>query len=93
MDRIETFKETEVTIYYKLEIYSNKLEYCIKATNIGELNNLPNILESIKNFKHNEVMIIQNNKYLTMHGIFRLLVHSEDPLHIEFLDWICEVFA
>lgn len=106
MSKIEIFNQTEINIHYERDSCIDKLAYCILATDIGELFDLPDILDTIKIFNRDEVVTIKtaglklindrcikiNLKYLTIHGIFRLFGHSKDPLHLAFLDWVCKVF-
>jgi prophage antirepressor-like protein len=71
-----------------------------KAKDIGDLLEMRNIREVIKNFNEKqrcEVSLTdaigrqQNTTFLTEKGLYKVLMRSRKPIAEEFQDWVCEL--
>ena len=91
---VKTFEEHNITIYGTFD------KPLFKAKDIGDLLDIVNIRESVKDFtdKQKDVVSLndtigrkQDTIMLTEQGLYKVIVRSRKPIAIQFQDWICEV--
>lgn len=91
---IKQFEELNIPIYGTYE------EPLFKAKDIGELLDLKNIRESIKNYNSKQkceysltdaIGRNQNTTFLTEQGLYKVLMKSKKPIAEKFQDWVCQV--
>ena len=70
-----------------------------KAKDIGDLLEMKNIREVIKNFNDKQKVVSltdtlggqQNTTFLTEQGLYKVIMRSRKPIAEQFQDWVCEV--
>lgn len=91
---VKQFENLNITIY---GTYENPL---FKAKDIGELLDIKNIREIIKNFNNKQRCDVsltdaigreQKTTFLTEQGLYKVLMKSRKPIAEQFQDWVCEV--
>lgn len=91
---IKQFKDLDITIYGTYE------EPLFKAKDIGQLLEMSNIREVIKNFNERQRCDVsltdaigreQNTTFLTEQGLYKVLMRSRKKIAEQFQDWVCEV--
>jgi prophage antirepressor-like protein len=95
---IKAFEDHSIFII-KEEI-DNKKYYYIRANEIGSLLDIVNIRSSIQNFEEDEMVVrkvydqkgvMQDTKFLTSRGVYRLLYSSKKPLAKKFRKWAGDI--
>ena len=90
---VKQFENLNITIYGSYE------EPLFKAKDIGELLEMKNIREVIKNFNNKQKGVSltdtpggkQEVTFLTEQGLYKVLMKSRKPIAEQFQDWVCEV--
>jgi prophage antirepressor-like protein len=90
---IKQFNNLNITIYGTCE------EPLFKAKDIGDLLEMSNIREVIKNFNERQKVVSltdtlggqQNTTFLTEQGLYKVLMRSRKKIAEQFQDWVCEV--
>lgn len=90
---IKQFNDLNITIYGTCE------EPLFKAKDIGDLLEMSNIREVIKNFNERQKVVSltdtlggqQNTTFLTEQGLYKVLMRSRKKIAEQFQDWVCEV--
>lgn len=90
---VKQFENLNITIY---GTYENPL---FKANDIGELLDIKNIRDAIKNFNNKQKGVgltdtlggKQEITFLTEQGLYKILMKSRKPIAEQFQDWVCEV--
>ena len=90
---IKQFNDLDITIYGTCE------EPLFKAKDIGDLLEMSNIREVIKNFNERQKVVSltdtlggqQNTTFLTEQGLYKVLMRSRKKIAEQFQDWVCEV--
>lgn len=91
---VKKFENLNITIY---GTYENPL---FKANDIGELLDIKNIKDTIKNFNSKQKLGVvltdphgrlQETNMLTEQGLYKILMRSRKPIAEQFQDWVCEV--
>lgn len=82
-----------------INIYGTYEDPLFKAKDIGELLEMKNIREVIKNFNNKQKGVSltdtpggkQEVTFLTEQGLYKVLMKSRKPIAEQFQDWVCEV--
>jgi prophage antirepressor-like protein len=83
-----------------IEVHGTYEQPLFKAKDIGDLLEMKNIREVIKNFNNKQRCDVsltdaigreQNTTFLTEQGLYKLLMRSRKPIAEQFQDWVCEV--
>lgn len=83
-----------------IEVHGTYEDPLFKAKDIGDLLEMKNIREVIKNFNNKQRCDVsltdaigreQNTTFLTEQGLYKLLMKSRKPIAEQFQDWVCEV--
>lgn len=91
---IKQFNDLDITIYGTCE------EPLFKAKDIGDLLEIKNIRDTIKNFNERQRCDVsltdaigreQNTTFLTEQGLYKVLMRSRKKIAEQFQDWVCEV--
>ena len=90
---VKQFENLNITIYGSYE------DPLFKAKDIGELLEMKNIREVIKNFNNKQKGVSltdtpggkQEVTFLTEQGLYKVLMKSRKPIAEQFQDWVCEV--
>ena len=90
---IKQFNELDITIYGTYE------EPLFKAKDIGNLLEMSNIREVIKNFNNKQRCVSLTDTafgkkeitFLTEQGLYKVLMRSRKKIAEQFQDWVCEV--
>jgi hypothetical protein len=83
----------DYALYFEQELTINKERPYFRVTSISKLLNIADIQNIIKTYSREEVILIKNIKYLTIYGIYRLLIASKIPSHIAFRQWSIRAIA
>lgn len=95
---IRAFENHQVFIFN--EETKNKTQYYFRASDVGNIVGIVNIHTSIANFKSKEMVIrpavdqkgvLQNTKFLTSTGVYKLLYASKKPKAEKFRDWAADI--
>jgi prophage antirepressor-like protein len=95
---IKAFEEHSIFIIR--EEIDDKKYYYIRANEIGSLLDIVNIRSSIQNFEDDEMVVrkvydqkgaMQDTKFLTSRGVYRLLYSSKKPLAKKFRKWAGDI--
>jgi prophage antirepressor-like protein len=95
---IRAFENHKVFIFN--EETKTKKRYYVRATDVGNIVDIVNIHTSIANFNSKEMVIrlavdhkgvLQNTKFLTSTGVYRLLYASKKPKAEKFRDWAADI--
>jgi hypothetical protein len=91
---VKTFEQNNITIYGTFD------KPLFKANDIGELLEMVNIKESIKDFTDKQKLgvsltdphgRVQITTMLTEQGLYKVILRSRKPIAVKFQDWVCEV--
>jgi prophage antirepressor-like protein len=83
-----------------IQVYGTYEEPFFKAKDIGDLLDMSNIREVIKNFNNKQRCDVsltdaigheQNTTFLTEQGLYKVLMRSRKKIAEQFQDWVCEV--
>ncbi len=82
-----------------IQVYGTYEEPLFKAKDIGELLEIKNIRDSIKNFNDKQKGVVltdtlrgkQEVIFLTEQGLYKVLMRSRKKIAEDFQDWVCEV--
>ncbi len=83
-----------------IQVYGTYEEPLFKAKDIGDLLEMSNIREVIKNFNDRQrcdvsltdaIGRVQNTTFLTEQGLYKVLMRSRKKIAEQFQDWVCEV--
>jgi len=82
-----------------IQVYGTYEEPLFKAKDIGDLLEMSNIREVIKNFNNKQRCVSltdtlggqQNTTFLTEQGLYKVLMRSRKKIAEQFQDWVCEV--
>ena len=82
-----------------IQVYGTYEEPLFKAKDIGDLLEMSNIREVIKNFNERQKVVSltdtlggqQNTTFLTEQGLYKVLMRSRKKIAEQFQDWVCEV--
>jgi prophage antirepressor-like protein len=90
---IKQFNDLDITIYGTCE------EPLFKAKDIGDLLEIKNIRDTIKNFNNKQRCVVLTDTafgkkeitFLTEQGLYKVLMRSRKKIAEQFQDWVCEV--
>jgi prophage antirepressor-like protein len=101
---IENCNQTQLLVeqfkHFNIEVHGTYDEPLFKAKDIGDLLEMRNIREVIKNFNEKQRCDVsltdaigrqQNTTFLTEKGLYKVLMRSRKPIAEEFQDWVCEL--
>ena len=96
---IKVFENHPIFIFKDVN-ESNKKQYYFKANDGGKVLDIVNIRTSIQNFDEDETVVratydqkgaLQDTKFLTSRGVYRLLYSSKKPIAKKFRKWAGEI--
>jgi prophage antirepressor-like protein len=90
---VKQFQENNITIYGTHD------KPLFKAKDIGDLLEIKNIRDTVKNYNKNQRCVVltdtafgeKDTIFLTEQGLYKVLMKSRKPIAEKFQDWICEV--
>lgn len=96
----KAFEDHPIFIFNEQIEPESKKKYYFRANDIGNALDIVNIRSSIQNFEDDEMVVrkvydqkgaMQNTKFLTSHGVYRLLYSSKKPLAKKFRKWAGDI--
>jgi prophage antirepressor-like protein len=102
----EISKQNETNLLVKqfnglnIQVYGTYENPLFKAKEIGELLDIKNIKDTIKNYNSKQKLGVvltdphgrpQETNMLTEQGLYKILMKSRKPIAEQFQDWVCEV--
>ncbi len=83
-----------------INIYGTYTDPLFKAKDIGDLLDIKNVRESIKDYNDKQKRVVsttdstgreQDMLFLTEQGVYKLLFKSRKQIALDFQDWVCDV--